>query len=240
MRRVGHVEDGAPLKVAAVGHTESRQCALGIGRAKHRSDLIRRPREERTLAARGVGILRRGECTTVHTHLAQQVPGDGLGRRRVCRIVKHPCTEGVVTQKERVVVQHLLEVGHQPDCVHGVAVEPATDLIEHPTGCHGPQGASGHATCIRIGRIGPCAAQQEVECQRWWELGCSSEPAIHHVVPLVHGGQGLADDLPATGSRRRRHGVLLLDAPRQHPRLLHHLATALTPGLGHTIQDLQE
>jgi len=43
----------------------------------------------------------------------------------------------VRTGQQRLVVQHLLEVGDEPEVVDGVAVEASTDLIVHAARGHG-------------------------------------------------------------------------------------------------------
>ena len=240
VRRAGDAQDGAPLEVAVFGHPEAGDHRAGGLGGQHRPDLLGRPGEERALASRRVGVLCRGERPSVNAHLAHQVRGHALGGGGVGRVVQHARRQRVVAQQQRVVVEHLLEVGHQPDGVHRVPVEPAAHVVEHPAVGHGAQRALGHAAHPGVGRVGPRATQQEVEPHRWRELGRTAEPAVHQVVLGVERDQRLVDLVAPGQSGGHRHGVLLLNAPGEHGRLLHHLAAPLAPCLGDAIEQLLE
>ncbi len=130
--------------------------------------------------------------------------------------------------QQRVVVQHLLEVGDDPARVHGVAREPAADLVVHAAAGHGAQGLEAHA---------PLAArQQELDRRGGRELGRAAEAAVLGVVhpaQAVHRGVQHAG-VERVGGRLERRAAL---EPLGH--LVGggaDLVGALVPRLAHRVQ----
>jgi len=63
--------------------------------------------------------------------------------------------------QDRVVVEHFLEVGHQPLRIHAVAVETAADVIVDASVRHAPQCERGGVPCL----LTPLVAHAEEELQ---------------------------------------------------------------------------
>ena len=85
------------------------------------------PGEREALDAVRVGVLRRGEPAAVERELAQHVVDGLLGDLAVALLADHLEAVEVRDGEQRVVVEHLLEVRHEPLVVDRVAVEAAAD-----------------------------------------------------------------------------------------------------------------
>ena len=110
-------------------------------RAEHRLELGRRPGEEVALlhlAVRSgtVGIGRRIETTRWRGHLACDVV-EGLAHD-LGEVIATGHLPGLQIDdgEQCVVVEHLLEVGHQPARFGGIAMEAADQVIAHPARGH--------------------------------------------------------------------------------------------------------
>ena len=103
---------------------------LGVVRAEHLLDLGQAPDIELALLALAVGVERRGEAAAFGDHLAHQ-PVDGLARcaSRTAAIAGLAPRLGHQLEQQRVVVEHLLEMRHEPALVHAVAGEAAAEMI---------------------------------------------------------------------------------------------------------------
>ena len=84
----------------------------------------------------GVGVGRRIEAAVGRGHLAQHVVQRLARDAGEVGAPRHLVRLGVGDDQQRVVVEHLLEVRHQPARVGGVAVEAAAELIVHAAGRH--------------------------------------------------------------------------------------------------------
>ena len=82
--------------------------------------------------------------------------------------------------EQRVVVQHLLEVRHQPVRVGAVAGEAAAELVVDAAIGHGVQRARHHRQDRRVAGSAP-GSEQELEGHRRRELRRAAEPAVHGV-----------------------------------------------------------
>ena len=92
-------------------------------------DLVQRPDVEFPLLAFAVGIERGGEGALLGRHLARE-PADGLLRARAeQRIAGTLMRERQQLQQLRIVVEHLLEMRHQPALVDRIAGKPAAEMI---------------------------------------------------------------------------------------------------------------
>ena len=91
------------------------------------------PDEERARDALAVGVLTRVEAATLVLHLAQHVI-ERLARDAGMILVTaaKPLLE-IARHQQCVVVQHLLEVRHEPLTIGAVAVEAAAQLVVHAT-----------------------------------------------------------------------------------------------------------
>ena len=103
-----------------------------------------RPGERQALDAVGVGVLRRGEAAALERELAQHVLDRLLDDLAVALLAEHEPAVQVGDGELRVVVEHLLEVRHEPALVDRVAVEAAADEVVHPAGRHPVERPLGH------------------------------------------------------------------------------------------------
>ena len=169
------------LEVALLGHAPGALGELGVLGREHGAQLRRRPRERRALDAVGVGVLRRGEAAVLERELAQQVVEDALGGRAPLLVARHLPGRQVRAREQRVVVEHLLEVRHEPDRVDRVAVEAAAELVVDAAVGHAPQRAQRHRERL-LAAAAPVHAQQEREHRVRRELGRAPEAAVALVV----------------------------------------------------------
>ena len=133
---VGDVQDGHSLEIALVGDAEVVGDDFGIPPAEDAYKLFRSPDEELALHALAVGVLGGVEASVGVAHFAQHVVQYSLRDPCIGRVPCGLVSVGVEAGEKRVVVQHLLEVGNQPEGVGGVAVEAAADLVVHAAGGH--------------------------------------------------------------------------------------------------------
>ena len=151
---VHDVKDVAPeagvriLEVPALGDAEVADHLVGIATA-HGVHLGERPAEELALHALGVGIFRREETAVRMTQVAQHIRDDLLGDAPVARLPRDQPSVHVRAQEQRLVVEHLLEVRHEPERVDRVAVEPAPHLVVHASGGHGVERHRDHLQRLR-------------------------------------------------------------------------------------------
>ena len=152
-----------------------------------RSTFVRRPRVRQPFDAVGVGVLRRGEAASRQAQLAQHVLERTLRHLAESLLPGEQPGVEVRRNEERVVVEHLLEVRHEPLCVDGVPVEAAADEVVHPACGHplerqtdrterpraGAEGARGLRPSDGGNAAVACShsPQQKLECRRGGELG---------------------------------------------------------------------
>ncbi len=94
------------------------------------------PGVRQSLDAVRVGVLGRGEAAALEAQLADEVVERPLGDVAVVVLAGREPRVEVRRHEQRVVVQHLLEVRHEPLRVDGVAVEAAADEVVQPTRRH--------------------------------------------------------------------------------------------------------
>ena len=107
----------------------------------------------------------------------------------------------------RVVVEHLLEVRHQPALVHRVAVEAAADLVVHAAARHHLEGARGHAERLLVPEAA-MGAQEQGDAGGRGELGGAAESTPARVEVTRELGHRLADLFRAHGKAGQRPRVL--------------------------------
>ena len=107
------------------------------------------------LLAVGVGVLRGGEAAALERELAQHVAERLLDDPPVARLAGRLPAVEVADGELRVVVEHLLEVRHEPALVDRVAVEAAADEVVHAARRHRVERLLGHPRHL--------AAHQELE-----------------------------------------------------------------------------
>ena len=163
-----------------------RPCSNG-SRSSGAVDLLRRPREGEPFDAVGVGVLRRGEAAAFEAELAQRVLDRLLDDAAVALLAGHEPAVQVRGDEQRVVVEHLLEVRHEPLLVDGVAVEAAADEVVHAARRHAVERAA-----HEVERAG---AEQELDRRRGRELRRAAEAAAALVVLRAQRAHRLAHDL---------------------------------------------
>src|SRR5215510_759873 len=106
---------------------------------EHRDNLSRLPDEVASLMPFTVGILRRKERPVRMRELTMyKLQCFFHNFTKSILFGESPSIE-VDPHQLRVVIEHLLEMGNQPLAIHGVSMEPATEMIVDPSGCHGSQ-----------------------------------------------------------------------------------------------------
>ena len=217
-----------PLRRDAVVQAEQ----VGVPVAQVAEYLGRRPEEELSLHPLAVGVLRREEPSPLVPHLALQV---------VQRLLHHPPVERpagelvrlqVQVGRQRVVVQHLLEVRHHPPVVGGVPVEPAPQVVIDAAGGHGLHSVLGYPQ--RVGVAGaPVVAEQELQRHGLRELGGRAKAALLRVVAGSQVGVRLLQQLRGEPLPRPLAQRCRLDAARQVVGRLQHLYAAVVVRVGH-------
>ena len=143
--------------------------------------------------------------------------------------------------EERLVVQHLLEVGHEPERVGRVAREPTAHVVVDAAGRHRVQRRGHHAEGLLL--AAQVGAQEEVERHRRGELRRPSEPAVGGVERAPDPVVGLVEHREhevgvaagqATGERVR------LDRGDELLGLLGHLLALVGPDVGDRLHDPRE
>ena len=204
-----------------------------VGREPELRPLRRRPGVRQSLDAVRVGVLRRGEAAAREQHLAQQVPDRLLDDRAVAVLACHDPRMEVGGGQQRVVVEHLLEVRHDPARVDGVAVEAAADDVVQAAGGHPVERPSHHPESLV-----PAAAQEELDRGRGRELRRGPEAA--------EGGLVVAGEPALRGveERGRQRPLARLEAgcaaERGHEplRLRLEVVAPVVPRTGDRLQDL--
>src|SRR5215211_2444691 len=101
-----------------------------------RDPFLGRPREGQALDAVGIGVLRRCEPALGKRELAQDVLERLLDDLAVALVARDDPGVQVVRGQQRVVVEHLLEMRHEPVGVDRIAMEAAAHEVVHPAGGH--------------------------------------------------------------------------------------------------------
>ena len=83
-------------------------------------------------------------------HIAQHISQHLLGGFAVARVAGHLERFAIRQRHDRLIVEHLLEMGQQPLPVGGIAVETVTDMIVDPSAAHLPQGMLHHLQHVMI------------------------------------------------------------------------------------------
>ena len=231
-----------PLGAEVVGGGEQRRL-----RTQHFLDLRRLPDIEPALLALGIRVERREEAALGALHLPAH-PVEGRPRRLgAAGIPGDPVRLEVRRNEQRVVVEHLLEVGNEPLAVGGVPVEPAAELIPEPAGGHPRQREPGGPQRLRVPpgpvRLAEMPAEKEAQLPARRELGRRAEPAVSpvvgaqqrpHPLPGGFGSEQFAGAGAASGEGRRRPQPFEQPgAAPQQPGA----ARAVGPGLGDAGED---
>ena len=202
-------------------------------------DLLGRPGERQPFDAVGVGVLCRGEPALGQPELAQDVVQGLLGHPAVALLAGHDPGAQVGGREQRVVVEHLLEVGDEPPRVHGVAVEPAAEEVVHPARRHPVEGQPHHAQRVLVPGRG-VQPEQELDRRGGGELGRRAPAAFRRVEAAAQRRDDTAEE---PGGQRLGRGRLLARLPDrvdEDVRLLLEVVAARPVGLRHGLQHLLE
>ncbi len=182
-----------------------------------------------------VGVLGGGEAAAGKAELAQHVVERLLDDGAVAGLPRHGPRVQVGGGEEGVVVEHLLEVRHEPAVVDRVAVEAAADEVVHPAGRHAVQRRLHH----RHG-LGRPAAEEELERRGGWELRRPPEAAVGWVERARDPPLRLREQRSGERVGRRLQAGRVVDGIHQAPGLLADVVALRPPGLGHGEQELGE
>ena len=196
---------------------------------------VRLPRVREALDPVGVGVLRGREPPFGEEQLPQEVADGLLDDRSVARLAGHDPRVEVGRGEQRVVVEHLLEVGHEPPGVDRVAMEAAADDVVEPARCHPVERALHHRQGAR-----PTTAEEELDRRRGRKLRRRAEAAERRLVgprePCLGGVEQCRRELLVPGLEPRRAA----ERSNQPLGLLLELVSALAPRLGDGAQHLRE
>ena len=162
------MHDVAAVEVAFSGHPEHGGGRGGAGPGGG-GELVPGEGVEAALLALAVGVLGRGEPAPGEGEVGEQVVEGAAGYGGEAGLPGDLRRPGVEAGQQGVVVEHLLEVGHQPALVHGVAGEAAADLVVDAAVGHRGQGAVHHGRRLRR-PVGAGDPQQELQARRLGEL----------------------------------------------------------------------
>ena len=234
---VRHVQDVAPLEVAGARHAVVAAEHGGIGAAEQCFDLGLVPQVVPALHALAVRVLRRVEAPVRMAQVAQQVPQDLPDHRPVDRIAVDLVRGQIGHGEQRVVVQHLLEVRHQPPLVGRVAREAASQVVVHAAAGHPAQRVLDHVPRVLLAGAGR-EAQQELQRHRLRKLRRATEATVLRVEARCHAAIRLVHRARAKRLVGRRALGGLPQAIDELARALEHSLAAVAVGVGHGLEHL--
>ena len=231
-----HVQNAHALKIALVSDAEIVGYDLGGVITEDADNLLGSPDEELAFHTLAVGVLGRVESAVRVAHLAQDVVQNALGDFCVGRVARGLVSVCVQPGEKRVVVEHLLEVGNQPECVCGVPVKASANLVVHASGGHLVEGQFEHLERER--HTSPMIeAEKEFESLRLGELWLKTE-AAGSVVELVsqlieRGSQNGISERFDTSAR----GETLVNPVNELSSTGQHIGAAVPEDIRHCFQD---
>ena len=128
-----------PLEIPADVHPPVAARDLRVLRRQQIEQLLPRPHEILPLHPLRVRIRRGVERPLRRLQTVQQVLAGFRHNPPKQLVARQPPRIQIERDQQRVVVQHLLEMRHQPDPIHRVAVKPARQLVVNPALRHPPQ-----------------------------------------------------------------------------------------------------
>ena len=165
------------VEVTRLPQGEKANCHIRIPGAKPLPELVHGPEVEPPLLPLAVGILGRIEPPPgggqVPCHILRHLP-DGAP---VVLIPGGTVGLGVGHHEQGLIVEHLLEVGHQPFPIRGIPVEPVPDLVVHAAVPHPVKGQLRHVPGPRL--PGPLPVpEEEQQMVRCGELRFPAESPL--------------------------------------------------------------
>src|SRR5262249_31652785 len=138
--RKTHIENVLPLKISVFGNVVKEVENLCLLLAENGFDLGGGPNKKLPLPACPVGVLA-GEKTTggicrFAFYILKRL--DGNAREKI--VVGYLIEVEIDADELGVVIQHFLEMRHEPDRIDGVAMKAAAELIEDASFSHFPSG----------------------------------------------------------------------------------------------------
>ena len=229
------MENRPPVEVAIFGAVVRPRQERPVPRPEDGCELVRRPGVEDPLFPLGVGV----ECRVEASLRPPQVAED-----EVQRLAHHPeippgpgdlIRVEVSHGQQRLVVEHLLEVRHQPAGIDRVAVETAAEMVVDPARGHPVESDGCGLESCEIARPA-VVAQEKLDTHRVRELRRAAEAAVFPVETPHEGRRCPAEqrsrEQAPSGGNVREGGDPLGDAPSTR---LHFLA-ACAPDLGQPLQ----
>ncbi len=191
--RSGDVENRVPFEVTAGGDVVVASDDGGVFRPQDLFDLLGSPDVELAFLPFAVGVLGGVEPAFGAGHLPDDVV-QRFGDDAAIGFVAERA-EGVEVDAGElgIVVEHLLEVGDQPDGVDRVAVKAAADLVVHPAGGHLVEGKPEHLRGAVVARP-PVGSGQKLQRRRLGKLRGAAEPAVLPVEGAAQPAEGLVED----------------------------------------------
>ncbi len=173
---------------------------LGILLTEDLANLPKGPDVELAFLPFAVGIERGCESAAFADHLTQQ-PGDGfvdaLGEQRFMRFAPD---FGEEVEQQRVIVEHLFEVRHEPALVDGVAREAAADVIIDAALADVAQRVDDG--CLRrVVAVADGAAPEQPEETPLRKLRCAVEAAVRDVDRAHHARREIAQQVVVDDDR---------------------------------------
>ena len=186
-----------------------------------------------------VGVLGRVPPAVGVLQVAEHVVDRLAGHLTPHHVVERQRRMRVHPGEQRLVVQHLLEVGHQPALVDRIAGEAAAEVVVDAAGCHRSEAGVDHRARLGVPEAHE-RAQHQVDAHRRWELGCVAEPtplAVERPGELAHTG---LDQVGARGSGGRLHRRRASDRLDERAGVLLDVGGSIAPHVVDRAHQLQE
>ena len=190
------IENIMALEIAPGAYVVKRSKECSIFRAQDLLDLLLRPDIEFALFALGIGIERSAKAAFPRGHFAFQ-PAHGLKRAfaeyRVTTALKGQRQQ---LQKLGIVVEHLLEMRHQPALVDRIARKAAAEMVVDAALAHALEAECSTVSKKRASPVRMPARQSMFQNGRLRKLGRPAQAAvdgIEHIADLLRGAVELVE-----------------------------------------------
>ena len=189
-------------EVSVLGDAEAADGHVEFLRRQQRGQFRARPAVEFSLDAFAVGIFGGIKTTVWMRHVAQHVVEDVPRHRCVPRFAADEKRVEVKLRELRIVVEHLLEVRHEPFGIHRVAREAAAKLVVNPTRRHLVAHVQHHALRLLVVRT-PGISQEQLRLAWLRKFRRAAEAAVARVVRFLEAQAGVLEH----GGGERELGV---------------------------------